>query len=247
MAAHVLECPRLGRVNAYDRGMNTVPAQDEIPTLKGFLLSAVLWLPLAFFLWFLLRSFVVYLPIELAELVLKSWMPSLIDRLEQDGTLAAVVTSMPAPGMQPDELGRTPALSMEVDALLFCYGWAVLGGLVMATPMSWGRTFTQLALGGLVLVPTQAFGIVGATLLDLGYNMGDHVRTLVEAEGASQYLIAFWYQLGYLILPPVTPVVAWIMMNRRFIEAIAGPLAAAEPAPPERGPSAGPNPGKPER
>lgn len=223
--------------------MNTVPAQDEIPTLKGFLLAAVLWLPLAFFLWFLLRSFVVYLPIELSELVLTGWMPNLIDRLEQDGTLAAVVTSMPATGMQPDELGRIPALSMEVDALLFCYGWAVLVGLIMATPMSWGRTFAQLAIGGLVLVPAQAFGIVGATLLDLGYKMGDNVRLLVEAEGASQYLIAFWYQLGYLILPPVTPVVVWIMMNRRFIEAIAAPFAPAEPGPPGRGPNAGPSPG----
>jgi hypothetical protein len=222
--------------------MSTVPAQDEIPTLKGFLLAAILWLPLAFFLWFLLRSFVVYLPIELAAAVLKGWMPTIIERIEQEFTTAVIYTKLPAVGMTPTD-GQLMVLSTDVDALLFCYGWAVLVGLIMATPMSWGRTFAQLAIGGLVLVPAQAFGIVGATLLNLGYNMGDNVRMLVEAEGASQYLIAFWYQLGYLILPPVTPVVVWIMMNRRFIEAIAAPFAPAEPGPPGRGPSAGPNSG----
>jgi hypothetical protein len=105
----------------------------------------------------------------------------------------------------------------------------------MATPLTWRRTFLQLGIGLLVLVPAQAFGIAGEILLQLSYNFGDEVKAAVEAAGASQYLIAFWYQFGYLILPPIVPVVAWILMNRRFIESIAGPLR--EPNAPGQGPS----------
>lgn len=243
MAAHVPQRACLGRLSAYHPAMTTASDRDELPTLKGFLLAAVLWLPAAFFLWFLLRSVVVYLPIQLAGWLLKGWMPELIAKVEQEYTNAVVYTTLPAVGMAPQADGGALVLSTEVDALLYCYGWAVLAGLVMATPMTWRRTFAQLAIGGLVLVPAQAFGVVGAVLLKLGYGFGDTAQAMVEAAGASQYLIAFCYQLGYLILPPVTPVVLWILLNRRFIEAVAAPLAPAEPARPARGPTAGPKNG----
>jgi hypothetical protein len=130
-------------------------------------------------------------------------------------------------------------LVTEVDALMYCYGWAILVALVMATPLTWTRTFAQFGIGFLVLVPAQAIGIAGEIVRNLSYSMGDSLRLAVEAHGISQYTIAYWYQFGYLFLPPVVPVVAWILMNRRFIESIAGPFRE----PPRQ--NDGPNPSSP--
>ncbi|MFN7552261.1 MAG: exosortase H-associated membrane protein [Pseudomonadota bacterium] len=206
--------------------MNTAlpPAAEAPPSLKAFLLTAVLWLPLAFFLWFVARSVVVYLPIQLADAALVAWMPSVFESVTQEFSNAIVLTRFDAAGFAATPEGQVARLSTDVDALMYCYGWPILLALVMATPLTWRLTFLQLGIGLLVLVPAQAFGIAGEILLQLSYNFGDPVRLAVEAAGASQYAIAFWYQFGYLILPPIVPVVAWILMNRRFIESIAGPF-----------------------
>jgi hypothetical protein len=200
------------------------PDTSSPPSLKAFLLTAVLWLPLAFFVWFMLRSVVVYLPIRLAGAGLVGWMPEVFDSIVQEFSTAVVVTRFPAEGVVAPEAGMQSVLSTDIDALMYCYGWPILIALVMATPLTWRLTFLQLGVGLLVLVPAQAFGIAGEILLQLSYNFGDAVKASVAAAGASEYMIAFWYQLGYLILPPIMPVLAWILLNRRFIESIAGPL-----------------------
>ncbi len=221
----------------------SAPAVDEPVSLKAFLLTAVMWLPLAFFLWFLLRSLVVYLPVRLAAWGLIAWMPDVFGSITQEYSNAVVVTRFVAEGVQGDApAGQVGYLSTEVDALMYCYGWPILIALVMATPLTWRLTFTQLAIGFLVLVPAQALGIAGEIVLQLSYNFGDTVQAAIAANGASQYMIAFWYQFGYLILPPIVPVVAWILMNRRFIEAIA--MRAGEPVAAVPGPSPSDESGK---
>lgn len=210
------------------------PDTEAPPSLKAFLLTAVLWLPLAFFLWFVVRSVVVYLPIKLAGAGLLGWMPQVFESVAQEFSNVVVLTRFEATGFEATPDGQRAMLSTDVDALMYCYGWPILLALVMATPLTWRRTFLQLGIGLLVLVPAQALGIAGEILLQLSYNFGDEVKAAVEAAGASQYLVAFWYQFGYLILPPIVPVVAWILMNRRFIESIAGPFR--EPDAPAGGP-----------
>jgi hypothetical protein len=221
----------------------SAPAVAEPVSLKAFLLTAVMWLPLAFFLWFLLRSVVVYLPVRLAAWGLITWMPDVFGSITQEYSNAVVVTRFVAEGVQGDApAGQVGYLSTEVDALMYCYGWPILIALVMATPLTWRLTFMQLAIGFFVLIPAQALGIAGEIVLQLSYNFGDTVQAAIAANGASQYVIAFWYQFGYLILPPIVPVVAWILMNRRFIEAIA--MRAGEPVAAVPGPSPSDESGK---
>jgi len=135
-----------------------------------------------------------------------------------------ITTTLPATGVAPNEFGDLPFQATTVEPLLFCYGLAVFVGLVMATPLTWRQTFAQWIGGWLLLVPVQAFGIAAAGLKQLSFDSGDALRVMVENAGFSQDLIAYAYQLGYLMLPPVVPVVIWILFNRDFVERIAGPV-----------------------
>ncbi len=54
------------------------PEAEDFGTLKGFLLRAVLWLTLGFFLWYVLRWGVVSLPIKLTGWLLGAWMPEAV-------------------------------------------------------------------------------------------------------------------------------------------------------------------------
>lgn len=214
---------------------------EEPASVKQFFVQAVLWLPLAFFLWYLLRTAVVALPVQLAGFALERGLPDVVAKVEQDlladrdgvpQPTMVITTTLPATGVAPNEFGDLPFQATTVEPLLFCYGLAVFVGLVMATPLTWRQTFAQWVGGWLILVPVQAFGIAAAGLKQLSFDSGDALRVMVADAGFSQEVIAYAYQLGYLMLPPVVPVVIWILFNRRFVEAIAGPVftRVAEPA-----------------
>ena len=225
-----------------------VAIDDEPPpSLKRFLLQAVLWLPLAFFLWYMLRTGVVALPIRLAGLVLTNWMPDLFTGVTQeyDHVLYVVKAFIGGAGLPSDHLEVT----LKANALMYCYGLAVLVGLIMATPLDWTRTFLQLAGGLLVIIPMQALSLVcdaiksvgfdldaaaAAGIVDAGYPQQAQAAGAVALKAAQATLAGHGvglelagaaYQFAYLIIPPIVPVVFWILCNRRFIEQLGARLA----------------------
>jgi hypothetical protein len=238
--------------------------QDEPPpSLKRFLLQAVLWLPLAFFLWYVLRYAVVSPAVRMAGAWLTSWMPELYGRLPgcvpaddilgcanigQNYEIFVYVVVANVSGV-PGVPGNALEVTLQANALMYCYGTAVLVGLVMATPLDWKRTFAQIGAGLLALMPLQAFSLVGDALKSVAYDLAPAVTAGVadagfaeasipagaRAAGAAQAVLAshgltaeaigLWYQFGYLIVPPIVPVVVWILFNRGFIESLGVRLA----------------------
>lgn len=199
----------------------TPPAEDDEPvSLKAFLLSAVLWLALAFFLWFMLRAGVMYPVNKITAYIMSNWMPDLIARMFQEFDKLWLISTLPAIGSTPNADGSVGMMSMDFNSMQYCYGLPVLLGLIMATPMTWGETAKQVVIGYMALLPAQVFSLCGAVLLTTQYEMGPVAAAMVEAHGVSPYVTALWYQFGNLVLPAVTPVIVWMIMNRRFIVAL---------------------------
>lgn len=232
------------------------PAEERV-SLKQFFLLGLLWLPMMFFLWFSLRTAVVY-PVTRGVAWLSGWLlPDLVTDVAQEYhriTYAFIVPLAGAPG-----LPQGPLLieAQYTNVLMYCYGLPLLFGLIMATPLNWRRTFLQMGIGLLVLWPVQIFGVMGDILKTLAFGTEAAVQTglseagfaaiapqvaaaaqnavhaLLVARFGSLELIALIYQFGYLILPAVVPVALWLVMNRAFIEELVGwrepPLASSGP------------------
>jgi hypothetical protein len=238
---------------------SVAPPEQETLSLRKFFLAAVLWLPLAFFLWYVLRGAVVYPATRIAGAVLTGWMPDLFVSAGQRYETFIYTVAASAAGVEGLGSGALQ-IDLDVNALMYCYGTAVLGGLVMATPLDWTRTFVQLIGGWLLMLPFQAFGLVGEALRDVAFNLGAAVqsglagdgyaavaaqagsiaheaaRTTLAGHGLGLELVGHWYQFGFLILPSITPVVIWILFNRRLVQSLGGFAAAqAEPAPTPHG------------
>lgn len=228
-----------------------VTGDEEEVSLRGFFLQALLWLPMMFFLWFTLRSVVVYPVTRLVKVTLEGWMPDLVGGIGQEFhriTYSLLVRIEGVPGLPS---GQLVIEEQYANVLMYCYGLPLLFGLIMATPLTWRRTFMQMGVGYLVLLPVQVFGIFGEVLRTLAFGAGpavqvglaesgyaaqaaaagqsaaNYVHATLAAKGFSLDGIALIYQFGYLILPAVIPVAIWIAFNRRFIEGI---LLIREPA-----------------
>jgi hypothetical protein len=191
----------------------------NVSPLRQFVLAAALWLPMAFFLWAVLSSVVVWPVARIADLVLPAWLPQVIGAVEQAGAQLEIVTRLQTAAAGP---GRVGVLVLTVNPLIYAWCVALYAGLVMATPLSGRKRLLQLLIGALVLCLTTSWGAIFDTLKLLAFDAGPLGAAAVARAGLLPDGIALGYQFGYLILPAVTPVALWVVQNRRFLEQLVG-------------------------
>ncbi len=183
---------------------------------RELFLLAALWLPLGFFLWFYLADWLVWPVGRLADVLLTALLPQAIDGLHQVRHSFDVYTLIPAERLVE---GRVALLTWSVNPMLYGYGVPLLFGLVMATPgLSAWRRAGQMLLGYLVLVQVQVWGISWEILKDMALKTGPLAARVIADLGLPDNLIALCYQLGYLIMPAVVPLMLWILMSRKFLD-----------------------------
>jgi hypothetical protein len=189
--------------------------------IKELLVSAVLYLPLCFFLWFYAASLLV-LPVKwLAEFALLTWQQDLFNGISQSSFMFHVETLI----FPKDQMGavgtQVAVLDVSVNPMKYGYGLAVFAGLVLSLPnASVSRKVIQLVIGYLLVVLVQAKGVFWETCKSLLFSGSEAAFNAINDTGISHDLVAVMYQMSYLILPAIVPIVAWVLLNRRFVEEI---------------------------
>lgn len=214
MAALLPQCTRVGKI------MNAAADQQEL-RLSELLILAFLWMIFGFMLWYYLSAFhgipVRMLSSQILSAVLGSDFLNIIPNPDRH-YLFQVQTNIPF--QFPD--GSREALGFIVNPLIFGYGLPLLFGLVMASGVSMLRKFFILLSGYLAVMVIQVWGVVWESLKMLAFNFGEDAHQVVMNAGISDELIALCYQLGVLILPPLIPIILWVLANWELIEQFTG-------------------------
>ncbi len=186
--------------------------------IRELFILAALWLPLGFFLWFYFGSFLIRPVVLFGNWVFALLAPEVVSELVQNGFHLDVNTPIRLERMVE---GRFVLLSYTLNPMIYAYGVPLLFGLVMATPrLSAGRRIAQILGGYLLLVVVQVWGVFWEVLKDMNFTLGPLAAGAAAETGIPEAVVALCYQLGYLILPAVVPITLWILLNRRFLEAI---------------------------
>lgn len=218
----------------------------KISPLREFVLSALLWLPLMFTLWFALSTVVAFPIVRLAHLLIDGVLPGLLYEAGQDYARFAYSYAVEIAGVAGLPTGKLLVEEQNVNVLIYAYSMPLFCGLVVASTSTWRSTFVQWAIGLTVLTLTCTLGVacevlysirdgtgnaVTAALIDDGYGLfaaqaghaaNAYIAQRFDAIGLNVDLIALLRQFAYLILPPVVPVVMWILLNRPFLETLVG-------------------------
>jgi hypothetical protein len=189
---------------------------------KGFLGKVLLLLAPAFALWYWLAPVVIFPVALLLRLALLTFYPEAFADVEQQGYHVDIVTrfsaSLVAGAQQPP--GQDTVLVFTLNALKYGYGLPLLLALMLAAPGPLGGRLVKFLIGALILIPVQVWGVYFESLIRLGQFIPVIIPQLAATEFARNS-IALAYQLGYLILPAVTPVIIWGMFNLDFIRRLA--------------------------
>ena len=211
--------------------------------IRDFALRAVLWLPLAFVLWFWWAPFWVWPAMLLAkQILLGAWGEVFLavtlggEILDSAGRVVghaghlvqlatSVMVRVPA---GPGGPGGVGVLEPTVNPMVYAYSLPLFCGLAMATPLPARRRALQLLVALLVIWAAQGLGIVAEALKAIAFDSGPEGASAIAAAGLSRPAIALAYQFSYLIVPAVVPALLWIGFNRDFIEQLVG--SAREPS-----------------
>jgi hypothetical protein len=203
--------------------------------IRGFGLRALLWLPLAFYLWFAFASPLAWPVVQLAKMGLLALWPDLFSDVVQNGHGMEVTTRLLVNQVAPDGRSGIGELILVQNPMLYGYSLPLFSGLTMATPTTVRHRLVQFTIALSVIWLAQAVGVVAESFKMLAFNSGAAGANAITNAGISPDTIALAYQFGYLILPAVVPVALWIGLNRAFIELLVHPVA--EPSPGSPGPS----------
>lgn len=184
-------------------------------SLPRFVVRVFLWMPLCFAAWYATAPYHAAVTGWLANGIVDMFQPGIVQAMERSGTELVFVTRVPAQA-SATEVGM---LVVEVAPLVYSYGLALFLTLALASCTPW----TRLVAGVAALLPFEAWGIAFDFLSQAAIRLGPQVSAQAGFGSAQREVIAFGYQLGSLILPPLVPVAVWAAVNRRFLAALLRP------------------------
>lgn len=195
-------------------------AEPEVMRIGELLLLAALWMVFGFMVWYYASPWhgtpVRLIADGLLEAVLGPAFRDLVPNPERAFEFLAR-TSIPF--TFPD--GSRQALGFVVNPLVFGYGLPLLFGLTMATDLALLKKLLVVAVGYAVVLGVQTWGVFWEVLKTLAFDFGPEATAAVTNAGVPLEAVALCYQLGVLILPPLAPVIVWVVGNRREIERFA--------------------------
>jgi hypothetical protein len=190
-----------------------------------FVLRVAAWLPVAFLVWYLAGPVLAWPVAMLTTAVTRTAFPDLVQSVEQQGHLLLITSTLKPPVATTGSMSRG-LLSIDVNVLLYSFGWPMLAALILAARQP--HPLRTMLVGYVVLVPFVTFGLVAEFLKHLVFDTGPVVASQTGFGAEQREAIAYAYQFGVLILPTVAPAVFWVLTHRRFLETFAERPAAPE-------------------
>ena len=203
--------------------------------IDRFLLRTLLWLAPMFVFWHVLAPLLLMPVAGWTHFALSHLFPHAIAAVEPQGTAVDIVTrfvmAAPVDGSPPS--GARGQLVFTINALKYTYGLPLLLALTLAAPTAWGEKLYRAVMGGLLLLPVPVWGVACEALKTLVFNMDPTVALQMGTTPLTRELLALAYQLGYLILPAVAPILIWAALHRDFLGELLPQVQGVRQASPE--------------
>ena len=192
-----------------------------MPTTIGrFFLRILLWVPPVFLAWYVLVP-LLHWPIRwfLSGMALMG-LPEFVTSVAQSLHGFEFATNLSPGGVTGQAFRADARVNAEVDARLYSYGTALMGALTLAAwhPLRW----RNLWYGYLLLLPLQMLAVFAAGMKQILLSSGSAVREQIAWSSWQVEVIAYLYQFSTLIMPPVTALIVWFVLHRKFVEKFVG-------------------------
>lgn len=184
-------------------------------SLSRFFWKTLMAMPICFGVWYF-TAFIWTWPIAwFSNAVMRGLFPALIASVEQVGYQLDIVTNLG--DLAQYTLNKTmAALVFPINPLEYSYSLALYSALLLASEQ---RTVKSWLIGLLILMGVIVFGVCFDILKNIAFDLAPPGMSYPTGFSAWQLnMIGVGYQLGYLVLPAVTPLVLWVNANKALLK-----------------------------
>lgn len=191
--------------------------------LLRFTSKVLMYLVPLFAVWYYLAPWY-WLPlVSLADLLMQLWLPDFIMWVKLQGSTVVVATQY---GLNAAGTLVTPpfeeATGFTLNPLSFGYSLPLFLALLLATPLP--HKFSKLFIGTLIILSLQWLSLVSCVLKSLTFEMGAVLQQALQWSALQLDVIALSYQVGFLLLPMIAPLVVWALLSQSFLSQLAPQL-----------------------
>ncbi len=180
----------------------------------GFFLRVLLWLVPLLAAWYWAREWLAVPVAWVAEQVMRGVFSYWVTGSELEGTTQTLLTALEI--RAPD--GRVGDLTPTANILSYAYGTPFAAALLLAVDLrGW---WWKLPLAALALIPFQALSVCFTWLMQVAVLTGPQTAAQTGFDVWDTNFFAAGYQLGYLLLPTLVPVLVWLALDRRVVAAL---------------------------
>ncbi|MCK5830373.1 MAG: hypothetical protein KAH20_08725 [Methylococcales bacterium] len=136
--------------------------------------------------------------------------------IEQSGHNIEIIVKATIP-QQDIPKGMVAELPYPINPLIYNFGMPLCLALILSSPNTSKRLGKNIALSIVLLLFVQTWGIYFDFLKSLFLQTPSHLIGHFVLQQWQLDVIAISYQIGALVLPPVTPLVIWMFLYKQFI------------------------------
>lgn len=188
--------------------------------ITGFALRVVLWLPLCFGGWYFATILIAVALAATLDVAMTWILPDVVAGVARRGNELLVLLRVEALDPASQAVAPTSVMAHPIDAVKYGYGIPLYTALLLAAPGGESEKMARWLVGLAILLLVQWFGLAVEILKDLVFSL-EAARAWLGASELSREILALAYQLGYLILPSLTPVLVWSLQFRRYMSELA--------------------------
>lgn len=181
--------------------------------LPSFLIRSILALIGLIIPWYYLSPYLSAPVVYLAGHTM-DWAFPWVSGFERHETVGTLITSLNIWGTQGNRLVLA-YLTPEVDYRTFGYGLVLFWALMIASHPT--GLWKKMALGTLIIVPSQVFSMCFHWLRKSVLIRGTETHIQADISRWMLEVIAYFDQLGVLVLTPLVPALIWLLLDRDFV------------------------------
>ena len=186
-------------------------------SLKHFLGKTLLLLPLCFGIWYLTAALWIWPVAICADSLLPLLFPHLVAGVEQAGHNLNIVTHLGDIQIFTEQ-HKMAALEFSLNPRAYGYSLALYSAILLASPSALvSHKFKRWCLGILMLTGILLFGVCTDTLKSIAFDLAPPGMSYPTGFSSTQLnVLGLSYQLGYLILPAIVPLLLWAVANQKL-------------------------------
>jgi len=168
-----------------------------------FLGKVLLWMPVTFAIWYFVVPGIVYVSAFIVDVILSFFADHAIKSIEADGRQIKVITHF-----------SDQAFPQKV--MNYAYSFPFFLAMVLASPDSILGKIKKYAISIIPLFLVVIWGVFFGTLGVLAFYSGQEIAQQLNTTPTIRLLISLGFQLGKLIIPPLTPIILWLYLYRDY-------------------------------